>query len=297
MLLPRNTNLWGLFAGRRKSVAMVWNTLGHRYSIRYAFLGPRGQVSRQGTIATGTQNFLNQLVAVNDRGDLAAAWTQVPNTPVLGLCAADRRCTAPRRLPIPAADPSLALTDSGTAIILGGDKGAPVSGPGRGPHPLRGVVARVGHREERVTRFAAEGYFAPVTADGEAGAVALVEPRLDRLASTFLAPRTDTFTSLQQIPDQMVNADFAVLAANLNGRVAAVWDHFSAFRNGRSEIRASLGRGTTLGQPVTIVGSSAQPYPPTIKAGIDGQGNAIVTWSQFNGDGNRGLFEAVHLQQ
>jgi hypothetical protein len=297
-VLPKDAQLQGLFTGRSRQVAAVWATPGNpRWSIHYAFLGPRGQLARQGDIARLKGDFTYPQVALNDRGEIAALWTQGANTPVLGLCTASGRCAAPRRLPIPGNFTALALADSGTAVVLGGNNGG-VVGLGPGPHPLRAVIAHVGQRRERVVTMPAEGDGEAATADGKAGVVAQVLLSRDSPAWTFLRPGTKTFTKPQPTSDRMVDSAFTVLAANLKGEFVAAWNHFTAFANGSNEIWASVGRGTTPSKPVTIAGASEEPYPDTIRAGIDGQGNAIVTWSQFNStQGDQGLFEATNIHR
>jgi hypothetical protein len=90
-----------------------------------------------------------------------------------------------------------------------------------------------------------------------------------------------------------------VLAANLNGEFVAAWGHFLHFHTYGNEpndqIRATLGSGGTPGRPVVIAPASDFPWWASLHTGIDGQGNAIVTWSRFGSQGDRGLFEATHL--
>jgi hypothetical protein len=296
-VLPKDAQLQGLYTGRSRQAAAIWATPGNpRWSIHYAFLGPRGQLRRQGNIARLTRDFTYPRAALNDRGELAALWTQGTYKPVLGLCTARGRCAAPRRLPIPGLSMALALADDGAVVVLGGNKGG-VGGLGPGPHPLQAVIAHVGRRKERVVTMPAAGFGAVATSDGRAGAVALVDPRRDSPAWTFLRAGSDTFTRPQPTSDRMVDGDFTVLAANLKGGFVAAWNHFTAFANGSNEISASLGSGTKPREPVTIVGASQEPDPATIRTGIDGHSNAIVTWSQFSGQGTKGLFENIHLRR
>jgi hypothetical protein len=290
VVLPRKVYLQGLVTGRLRQVAAVWDTYSRTH---YAFLGPTGRLQRRGSVPVVSDSSAPPQMAVNDRGDLAAVGTEgADQTPMLVMCRGTGRCARPLRLPSrPVETTALALADSGTATVLGGGH--------RGS--LWGVVAHVGQHVLRVSRVASVGQFPVARATGKAGAVAIFQPTGDTLDWTFLNPTTETFTKPRPIPDPKVNTyPLPVLAANLKGEFAAAWSHFTRYQNGSYEVRASTGSGTTPGRPVTISSSSENPAQPSVMTGIDGHGNAIVTWCLFggplgSGQGDHGLLEATHI--
>jgi hypothetical protein len=189
----------------------------------------------------------------------------------------------------------LALANNGTAIVLGG-----YLRYGR-PTGLWTVVGRVGQRRQRVAKLSPEGAFPVVTAEGTSGAMAVFEPTGDTLAWAFLLERTETFSKPLPVADPKVSTAPipAVLAANLKGQFVAAWNDFTRHQNPSYFLRASLGNDTTPSRPHTIVPSGQNEDQNSVSTGIDGDGNAIITWSQFGGPfggpGDHGLLEATHI--
>lgn len=62
------------------------------------------------------------------------------------------------------------------------------------------------------------------------------------------------------------------------------------------DLRVSIGSGTAPGRPITIAPATDIFWWASLQTGIDGHGDAIVTWSRFGGRGDHGLFEAIHVR-
>jgi hypothetical protein len=286
-VLPVNAQLQGLFTGRKREAAAVWATPGNpAWEIHYAFLGTRGRLGRQGNLAQITgHDFTYPSVAINDRGELAAVWTTAPqfgNRVFLATCDVRARCSEPRPLALPAAKPyaNVALTDSGTVAVTVGARS--------GLWAAIGQVDRAGVQRMRVASTGTEPFAAP---DGVAGVAATFTPASDSIAWTFLNPSTGRF-SRPMIRSATAGASPPEVAASLSRRFVFDWPA----SNG---LRASTGVGTRAGRPKVIPGSrdAAQPnfnpydIPSDSYIGIDGRGDAIVTWQS----GSHGLVEAVRL--
>lgn len=287
VLLPRGVYLRGLVSGRAREVAAVWDTYD---TTHYAFLGASGRLRRQGSVPVVSDPDVPPELRVNDHGELAAVGTHGRDqTSLLVMCGSRGRCSAPLRLPRrPAGTTALSLTDSGTATVLGG-----------GHHgSLWGLVAHVNHASRRESKISAVGEFPVATATGK-GAVAIVQPTGDTLAWTFLKTGSEAFTKPRPIPDPKVDtAPVPVLAANLKGEFVAAWGHFLHYHSygnqPNDQLRASLGSGTTPGRLVMIAPASDHPSWASLQTGIDGRGNALITWSRFASQGDQGLYEAIH---
>ncbi len=287
--LPHIGFLQRLVSDHGTKVAAVW---GSYRSTHYAFLGPNGQLRHRGSVAVqlplGSNGPLP--VAVNERGDFAAVGTHGHSqTPMLVLCPGMARCDQPIRLPSRGEyqTNTVALSDSGSATALGAN-----NQHGR----LWGVVAHVGHARHHVRMISRAGEFPVAAAQGRSGAVALFSTRATA-AWLFVKPRSDTFTTPRPIRDPNVET-FPTLAANLNGDFLAAWGHNTNYRGQPSaEVRASIGAGTTPGQTVTIAPASSGTDTSNLQTGIDDNGDAIITWSQFYSDGPQGLFVATHIHR
>jgi hypothetical protein len=296
------TGLEGLVSDGSRKVAAVWGTYS---ATHFAFLRPSGQLQRRLSIQ-GVDLDTNATVpgvAVNDRGDLALVGIRIRGHNEAGrmlvLCPSAGGCERPIRLPVRSAynqTTAVALNASGTATAFDG-------GLGESHASLWGVTAHVGRTKDRVRRITRDGQWPVAATEGRTGAVALFEPivksRSDTIALTFFKTKTDTFTKPQPVPDPHVETSpVPVIAANTKGEFVAAWGHFLHFASygdqPNDDVRATIGTGTTPGPPVTIAPVTDFPWWASLQTGIDGHGDAIVTWSRFGGHGNHGLFEAIH---
>ncbi len=296
-LLGARDQLVGLFTGRSRNAAAVWSTAnGRGWPMRYAWLDARGRLGRTVTIATA-QGFVTGLhVDVNDRGQLAAAWVQGSQyhpTAVLVLCGVAGRCGAPRRLRI-SNEPADALESVAVTLADDGTATALIAGstPGNlSSFGLWGIVTHVGRGDGRLSRIAASGIDVPVATDsGPGGAIALFNPTPDSLAWTFLSTGTDHFSNPTPLPDDMTSGA-PVIAANLSGRLVVAWNHFTRLDDPTYELRATAGAGDRPGTATVLVAGNQDLAEDTTSTGIDGRGDAIITWRTSSG---LGLYEATH---
>jgi hypothetical protein len=292
-VLPADAQLQGVFTGPEQEAAAVWATAGRPWHLHYAFLDPAGRLGRRGilTVLRGSE-FSYPSIAMNDRGDLAAAWTAGPgeftDPGFMALCDAQGHCTGPRRLPLPPAylSVSVALTDSGAAFVLEGSHSG-----------IRATIAHVDQAKIRTLRVSATGDWPLVVPDGPAGAAATFMPSETTTAQTFFDPSTARFTR-PTMRSYVANGAFPQVAASLSGRSVFTWP-------GSCCLRARIGSGTRLGPGTNVPASSGanltegfnaeiQQGPSVQNIGIDGRGDAAFTWDGFANDDYHGLYVALH---
>jgi hypothetical protein len=94
------------------------------------------------------------------------------------------------------------------------------------------------------------------------------------------------------------NEPYPQLAANLSGRSVFIWQTACCLHVA-SGSRARLGRGTRVpasreADLTEGFNANVQDGPSDQNIGIDGRGNAVITWDEFGSNYYRGLYVALH---
>jgi hypothetical protein len=301
-LLPSGAQLQGLFSGGRGPVVALWDEFpAHgRPSIRYARLDRAGRLERVHTVADVHHDDSYPEAAVNDRGQLAVAWTRGGATPgqnqaaLVVVCTPSRRCSRPRARTLGGTRPAyeniaVSISDDGTVALVAA--GHPNDGQGEAKQ--LGVWAAVGARGAPLgpmRRLAPAGDFPLAVADGRGGALTAFSHSGRALAWARLAPGHRRFRRPALVSRSSIYEP--ALAANLEGRFIVVWNRPSRNHNPSYALLATEGRGGHLEASRLVAPASDNVDPAGFSAGIDGRGEAIVLWQDFSSQGTGGLFAA-----
>ncbi|MGO9976738.1 MAG: hypothetical protein ACLP01_28830 [Solirubrobacteraceae bacterium] len=300
--IPDGAQLQGLVAGGGGPVAAVWLQYGVHSApaLRYATLSPARGLGPVITVADLGSPLDDVKVAVNDRGELVAAWTNsgapFGNRPRVSaeFCDRDGRC-GPRltvafrhQLSGQYGEVHVTLSDGGTAAVFVGLYDPASDG-------LQAAVSRDGRPFVASTTFAT-GAHAVAAAVGENGAVAVFNvggiPVKD-LALSRLTAGSTSFTRPSVFDRRTVGSP--VVAGAPNGDYLLAWfDAPVGLITATSySLHAALGAPNSPSRPVLIAPGTNRLDGGQLATAIDDHGHAIILWDDWLANQPAGLFAAT----
>ncbi len=314
-----DSQILGVISGRDGPVGVVWQHDGQNATLTYSLVDRAGRLPAAAAIAQLGRDDSAPVFAINDRGQLAAAWvrtapTGLPETTQLAVCAAPGRChtqtltmfgrgavvvcsprgRCARPSPAPSVTPSsvklaVTISDNGTvAVLADGEDSTNSSSEG-----LRGLWARSGRRDGPLDRptfsrpqLIAQLGTSPVAATtGRDGTIAVfnVGYPTSRLAWTTRDPGSTTFTRPTPIADTATLYTAGI--ATTGDRLLLMWWHSPRNGPNRDSLMVATGTLNHLGPPQTVA-----PYDRNLNAtsmswplGIDANGNALLIANAWTG--------------
>ena len=303
-------------SGNRAEV--VWDQYGHGFPLlKAALITAAGRIEKPVVIAhPGGRDTEAIEISINPRGDLVAAYvhdqasfTGSPRAPgrhggarvMLSVCEAAVHCTGPRGLRLGATrpvciNPAVAMTSSGTAIMLAAAQDAGAKGCSY-PAGVWRATAAPGHRFAAARKIVASGDSPIATSAGPGQAIAALNPGVapyHTVVWTTIRAAAGSPVSLRRVPDgDVINSP--LLAANPGGQFVLVWEHASSHRNPRISLKAAIGAGTKLKHLHRLADGNHPPQ--SVATAMNAHGDAIVVWNDFTSSGAQSMHDAIYRRR
>jgi hypothetical protein len=311
-LTPEHDQLSALVRSPAGPVAAVWFTRGGKTSLlRYALLRPDGTLGRVTTVGGWNGPVEGAPFALNDRGEFAALdivgqveQGTVPPAPLVHLCNAAGRCSRAHELyfghiPVEADEnQTIALSDDGTVTVLASFSKLPKNPAANTPLGLWAAVRRPGKRWSAPQHLSGAGERPLAVADGEGSVMVLFDhfwtPDLRFLGNrleTSTLPATGTRLTRPTVVRGLEAPEPATLVANSSGAYL-IAGLPRRTEHATESILAVTGNAGGLGSANLVVSGGVSGHPP--RAGIDGNGDAVVLWDESSESGYQGVFTATH---